>query len=150
MRNPTYNSSGTIDCEIEIRPGDWVPFTANPNDVELRGRDIYAEALEAGPAPYIVPVIDPAIEMAQARASMVISPMQGILTLGETEWGKVMAFRDGTNPDFPPATWAQIVIINSAGNWRRNSQNIAFFGYLLGYTDAQMDAMFIAAAKVTA
>ena len=93
---------------------------------------------------------DHAAVLAQARAAMVISPMQGILTLGETEWGKVLAFRDGTNPDFPPATWAQIVIINSAGNWQRNSQNIAFFGYLLGYTDAQMDAMFIAAAQITA
>jgi len=41
-------------------------------------------------------------------------------------------------------------VINSAGNWQRTSQNIAFFGYLLGYTDAQMDAMFIAAAKITA
>jgi len=93
---------------------------------------------------------DPAIALERSRAAMVISPLQGILTLGETEWGKVLAFRDGTNPDLPPATWAQIVIINSALDWQRNSQNIAFFGYLLGYSPEQMDALFIAAAKVTA
>jgi len=80
---------------------------------------------------------------AKARAAMVVSPMQGILTLGETEWGKVLAYRE-------TAAWAEKVIIDSAQDWQRTSQNIAFFGYLLGYTDAQMDALFIAAAQVTA
>jgi len=80
---------------------------------------------------------------AQARAGMVVSPLQGILTLGETEWGKVLAYRD-------TASWAEKVVIDNAADWVRTSQNIAFFGYLLGYTDAQMDALFIAAAQVTA
>jgi len=70
MRNPIYNSSGTIDCEIEISPGKWVPFTASPDDVEVHGRAIYADALESGPAPYIAPVIDAAIALAQARAAV--------------------------------------------------------------------------------
>ena len=74
---------------------------------------------------------------------MVISPLQGILTLGETEWGKVLAYRE-------TASWQERIVIDSAQDWQRNSQNIAFFGYLLGYTDAQMDAIFIAAAQVTA
>jgi hypothetical protein len=86
---------------------------------------------------------DPAITLAQARAAMVISPLQGILTLGETKWGKVLAYRE-------TASWQERIVIDSAQDWQRNSQNIAFFGYLLGYTDAQMDALFIAAAKVTA
>jgi len=86
---------------------------------------------------------DPAIALAQARAAMVISPMQGILTLGETEWGKVLAYRD-------TASWAEKVIIDSALDWRRDSQNIAFFGFLLDYTDAQMDTLFIAAEQVKA
>ena len=80
---------------------------------------------------------------AQARAAMRISPLQGILTLGETEWGKVLAYRD-------TASWAEKVVIDNAADWVRTSQNIAFFGYLLGYTDEQMDALFIAAAQVTA
>jgi len=89
------------------------------------------------------PVIDPAIALSQARAAMVISPLQGILTLGETEWGKVLAYRE-------TASWAEKVVIDGAQDWQRTSQNIAFFGYLLGYTDAQMDKLFIAAAQVTA
>jgi len=114
------------------------------------------DALQASAGNWVAPEPDEATpeaiaeSLAQARAAMVISPLQGILTLGETEWGKVLAFRDGTNPDFPPATWAQRNIINSAGDWRRTSQNIAFFGYLLGYSPEQMDALFIAAAQVTA
>ena len=86
---------------------------------------------------------DPAIALAQARASMVISPLQGILTLGETEWGKVLSYRE-------TASWAEKVVIDSAQDWQRTSQNIAFFGYLLGYTDEQMDALFVAAAQVKA
>ena len=86
---------------------------------------------------------DPAIALAQARSAMVISPLQGILTLGEAEWGKVLAYRE-------TASWAEKVVIDSAQDWQRTSQNIAFFGYLLGYTDTQMDKLFIAAAQVKA
>jgi len=89
------------------------------------------------------PVVDPAIALAQARANMVISPMHGILTLGEKEWGKVLAYRD-------TASWQERVVIDSALDWRRDSQNIAFFGHLLDYTEEQMDALFIAAAQVKA
>jgi len=81
--------------------------------------------------------------LAVERADMRCSPLQGILTLGETEWGKVLAYRE-------TASWAEKVVIDSAQDWQRTSQNIAFFGYLLGYTDAQMDALFIAAAQVRA
>jgi hypothetical protein len=144
MRNPAYNADGTIDCEINHPDYGWIPFTASPDDVAAHGRAIYAEALAAGPAPYVAPPpLDPAIALAQARAAMVISPLQGILTLGEVEWGKVLTYRE-------TASWQERAIIDHAGDWKRNSQNIAFFGYLLGYTDEQMDALFIAAAQVTA
>jgi hypothetical protein len=81
---------------------------------------------------------------AKVREAMpTISPMQGILTLGETEWGKILAYRE-------TATWQEKVVIDNAADWFRTSENIAFFGYLLNYTDEQMDALFIAAAKVRA
>ena len=86
---------------------------------------------------------DPEIALTAARAAMVISPLQGILTLGEAEWGKVLAYRD-------TASWAEKVVIDSTQDWQRTSQNIAFFGYLLNYTDEQMDALFIEAAQVNA
>ena len=92
---------------------------------------------------YEPPPVDEAIALAQARAAMVISPLQGILTLGEKEWGKVLAYRD-------TASWQERIVIDSALDWRRDSQNIAFFGFLLGYTAEQMDALFIAAGQVKA
>ena len=82
--------------------------------------------------------------LAAERATMVCSPMQGILTLGETEWAKVLEYRDTT------ATWQEQVIIDSALDWKRNSQNIAFFQYLLGYTDEQVDNLFRTAIQVEA
>jgi hypothetical protein len=97
------------------------------------------------------PTPDPAVLLAQARASMVISPLQGILTLGETEWGKVLAYRDAVDKDGQPLTpWVERAIIDNAQDWHRTSQTITFIGYLLGYTDEQMDDLFIAAAQVTA
>ena len=85
---------------------------------------------------------DPAETLTAERTSMVCTPLQGILTLGETEWAKVITYRD------TQATWAEKVVIDSALDWRRTSQNIAFFGYLLGYTDTQMDDLFRLAMTV--
>jgi len=83
-------------------------------------------------------------QMREKRTEMrPVSPLQGILTLGETEWGKVLAYRE-------TATWSEKVVIDNAADWVRTSQNIAFFGHLLDYTDEQMDAMFLEAAQVEA
>ena len=73
---------------------------------------------------------DPAIALAQSRAAMVISPMQGILTLGETEWKKITDYRDRRYKDDPDpknkdgdfmTPWEQQVIIDSALDWQRDS-----------------------------
>ena len=81
--------------------------------------------------------------LAVERADMRCSPLQGILALGETEWGKVLAYRE-------TATWGEKAIIDHAGLWRRNSENIAFFGRLLQYTPTQIDALFRAAMQIEA
>lgn len=51
-----HNQLGTIDCEIraphlKLPDGEWVPFTADPDDVEEAGRDVHKRLLagEAGP-----------------------------------------------------------------------------------------------------
>jgi hypothetical protein len=84
-----------------------------------------------------------AAEVISKRQGMSCSKMQGILTLGEAAWGEVQTYRE-------TASWAEQMVIDSAQDWNRTSQNIAFFGWLLSYTDAQMDTMFTAAAQVTA
>ena len=43
-RNPKRNANGTIDLEIEHPQHGWIPFTADANDVEEHGREIYRRA----------------------------------------------------------------------------------------------------------
>ena len=86
---------------------------------------------------------DPAIVLATERANMACTPMQGILALGEANWNTILAYRD-------TAPWQEKVIIDSAQTWVRNSQNIAFFQYLLGFTDTQVDSLFRAAMLIEA
>jgi hypothetical protein len=84
----------------------------------------------------------PSIE--EQREGMVCSPMQGMLALGETRWQVIQDYRDND------ATWAEKVIIDRAGDWRRNSQNIAFFQHLLGMTDEEVDGLFKIAMEIEA
>lgn len=79
----------------------------------------------------------------EERRRMKCSPMQGILALGETEWNKILTYRE-------TATWQEKVIIDSAQDWYRNSENIAFFGYLLEYDDDQIDELFNIAMQIKA
>jgi len=151
-RNALWTLDERIDCEIKHPIYGWIPFTADPDDTgaQFNVAEMFAEMVKSGNVSATA-TLDPAIALAQARAAMVISPLQGILTLGETEWGKVLAYRDGFDKDGKPfSSWGEKVIINSAQDWRRDSQNIDFFGYLLGYSPEEMDALFIAAAQVKA
>lgn len=80
--------------------------------------------------------------LAARRAAMVCSPAQGILALGEVEWSKVLSYRDNV------AKWPEKIVIDSASEWCRASENIQYLGYLLGYTDEQLDMLFEAAMKI--
>lgn len=64
IRNPLLNPDGTIDCEIEHPVYGWIPFTANQNDVEEHGREIFALALAMNPP--LAPVVTPTPEEIQA------------------------------------------------------------------------------------
>lgn len=55
IRNPILTADNRIDCEIEHPDFGWIPFTADQNDVEPHGREIYAAALAMGPTPYVAP-----------------------------------------------------------------------------------------------
>ena len=85
-----------------------------------------------------------AVHTQAKREAMKCSPMQGKLALGETEWAKIENYRD------TQATWAQRIVIDSAQEWRRNSQDIQFFGYLLGYDENQLDDLFKTAMQIEA
>ncbi|MFA6213535.1 MAG: hypothetical protein WC714_29125 [Candidatus Obscuribacterales bacterium] len=44
-RNLKYNSSGTVDMEIEHPTYGWIPFTASPDDTEPLGRELHSAAI---------------------------------------------------------------------------------------------------------
>jgi hypothetical protein len=46
FRNAVRLEDGRYDCEIQHPVFGWIPFTADPNDVEGHGRAIWA-AIEA-------------------------------------------------------------------------------------------------------
>ena len=49
VRNPKYINAeqNLIDCEVDFDELDenYVPFTANPNDIEIHGKQIYADCV---------------------------------------------------------------------------------------------------------
>ena len=91
-----------------------------------------------------VPALTAAAILTKERSTMTCSPLQGILTLGESQWNKVLSYRDNY------ASWQEKVIIDSAQTWVRNSQNIAFFQYLLNFTPEQVDDLFRTATLIDA
>jgi hypothetical protein len=144
MRNAVYLEDGRINCEIEHPQFGWMPFTASPDDPEQHGRDVFA-ALEASNdvAPYVAPVVDTAEALAAERAAMYCSRLQGRLVLGEATCDALDAIAADT-----ATPWAMRQTINNAIEWRRTSQAMTELGYLLGYTDAQMDDLFRLAMTV--
>ena len=81
FRNAQYNHAGTIDCEINHPDYGWIPFTAEPNDVEPLGAQVF-EAAKDSAAPYTPPP-EPTPEeiLAAERAAMVCTPAQMRLVL---------------------------------------------------------------------
>tara|TARA_R110000782_G_scaffold106459_1_gene194672 strand:- start:2675 stop:3160 length:486 start_codon:yes stop_codon:yes gene_type:complete len=69
------------------------------------------------------------------REGMTCTPLQGKLAIGETLWAGVVTYSE-------TAPWVQRMVIESASNWHRTSQDIQFIGYLLGVTDIEMDDLF--------
>ena len=57
-RNPQYNSTGLIDCEINHPDFGWIPFTVNPADTgaQFDVKAFYDAIIEnGGIAPYVEP-----------------------------------------------------------------------------------------------
>lgn len=81
--------------------------------------------------------------LATERAAMKCSRLQGRLVLGEATCDALDAI---AADDLTP--WAMRQTIENAIEWSRTSQAMTELGYLLGYTDAQMDDLFRLAMTV--
>jgi hypothetical protein len=133
FRNPVFNAAGTIDLEIDSPQFGWIPFTASPNDTTDYGREIYAEAIAGTVAPYVAPVIVPTVPDS-------VSARQFHVQLGKA------GLRDQV------AGWvaAQTVEVQDAyqysGTFVRAEPMMQAGFTALGFTIAQIDAFFTAAA----
>lgn len=117
-----------------------LPYHVTPND------PLFGQAKDAGAdAPFEPqpPQLSPSELLSAERAAMVCSRLQGRLVLGEATCAAI----DAIAAD-PLTPWAMRQTIANAIEWRRTSQAMTELGYLLGYTDAQMDELFRAAMTV--
>jgi len=84
-----------------------------------------------------------AAALAERRAGMVCSRLQGRLVLGPD----VVARLDAIAAD-PAESWGLRETIANATEWHRTSQTMAALAWVLGITDEQMDTLFEAAMQV--
>tara|TARA_R110000796_G_scaffold249853_1_gene378117 strand:+ start:1851 stop:2213 length:363 start_codon:yes stop_codon:yes gene_type:complete len=112
-RNAQYNNFGTIDCDINHPVHGWIPFTANPSDVEPIGAEVFNLA-KATAAAYVKPPIDldelAALAREERYASLVLSDWTQVADapVDQTAWATYrQALRDITIQEgFPEAiTW---------------------------------------------
>ena len=135
IRKATFNRFGTIDCEIEHPKHGWIPFTASPDDPEKLGKDIHAAAIAGTVKPYIAPQAVTVIpESVSARQFKLQLEIQG-LTLSVETWVAAQS------------KLVRIAYANS-GRFDRNEPMLQAGFAALGFSQAQLDAFYTAAAAL--
>jgi hypothetical protein len=142
IRNPNRNANGTINVEFNHPKLGWIPFTANPDDVELLGRDIYAAA-DATAVAYTGPTLAE-VALTNERGGMVVSRFQaraallqsGLLATAET------AIQSGDA--LTQMVWAD------AQEFRRSSPTVAAIASVLSLTETEIDDLFRLAITIEA
>lgn len=86
FRNAQFTASNTIDCEIDHPVHGWIPFTADPNDVEPLGAEVF-NAAKGSAAPYVAPPEPTPAEIEARLASQARAIRNGLLTA--SDWTQV-------------------------------------------------------------
>lgn len=81
--------------------------------------------------------------IAAYRATLVCTPLQGRLALGQAVCAQLDAYLD-----LPTTPWAMREVARNALEWQRSSQAMDALGWAMGYAPEQMDALFEAAMQV--
>ena len=122
---------------------DAINYPNLPSDVVVISEESHAELMQAQTLGQRIGVVNgfpvaqdfPSPSIEAVRAGMRCTALQGKLAIGEAVWSQVLVYRS-------TAPWAQQMTIDSAADWNRTSQDIQFIGYLLNFTDLEMDALF--------
>lgn len=147
IKNPVYNSQGTIDCEIEHPVYGWIPFTASPDDVELHGREIYQSIIDQQLEilPYVAPVIDEEATLAYWRNTTEVSRFQAYAALFQAGYyDDINAYMDSTADPVQKMAW------NTAQVFKRLSPTVLTLQPLLGLSDTELDDLFRFALTIEA
>ena len=147
IKNFSFNSSGTVDCEIAHPVYGWIPFTASPDDVEELGKTLYQEILKSGEEiiPYTPPIVDDEAVLQNWRSSTEVSRFQAMAALYQGGYlDAVEAYMASTTDKFVVLAW------NNAQVFKRNSTTVMALQAVLELSDEQIDDLFKNALEVTA
>jgi hypothetical protein len=132
---------------VQIEGNRWKVVTLAGDEIEVVTPDGQntAQAAVAAVEEMISPPpsVQADIDLRTFRASLTCSPLQGHLALGQTISAQLLAMQ--ADPNTP---WALRMALERATIWERNSDTIDQMGALLGLTDEQMDALFVAARAI--
>ena len=148
IRNLSYNSVVTIDCEINHPTFGWIPFTASPEDVEQHCREIYNAAIngECGEiVAYSPPVVDEQAVLASWRDKTEVSRFQVHAALYQAGYYEDIQSYMSTEADV-----IQKMAWETAQVFRRNSPTVTALLPLMGITDSQLDDLFKFAMTIQA
>lgn len=144
---PQWADAAKTAINVTVRfkeiPGEDLPFTATANDPEEHGRDIYARAVagEFGAVaayvapPPLPPSVPTAVTMRQVRLALLNA---GLLS----RVSAAISALPSPRREAVEIEWEYSTTVARSGTLG------SAFGPALGMTDAQVDALFVQAAKL--
>lgn len=142
--NPRWTSpeqkAVVLDCTFEHLGSEVVPFTAQADDPEAHGRDIYSRALAGDFGPIaahaiLQSAVPQTVTRFQARTALA---QAGLFTSVEAYMATL------------PADNIQRLAWQDAQEFRRTSPTVLALAQMLGLTATQLDELFRAAALIEA
>lgn len=137
FRNAKYSSSSgdQIDMEIEHPVYGWIPFTAQPDDPEQLGRDLFAAATEGEVSAYLPPASDPLAAPLDRLTFWLAAAEIGV-------YKPVVRSHIDAMPE-GPAKYQALMWFEEATVYRRYDPLLIQLAAAEGITEPQLDALWI-------
>ena len=143
-KNPYWVSGNRINCDIlHPRLNEWMPYTCGESDPEalIDSDDLWSKLIAD---PNTIPYKEPTEEelLKAERTQMRCSKTQFVITLGKTKYNTLLAALTTDE------NWNTQVAFENSNMLYRNQELIRSIQKLLSLTDAAIDDIFRAAARV--
>ena len=139
--NPKYNKHGTIDCILDHPKLGKIPFTADPNDPERLGREVYSAIVKNDDAlPYTEEErqADLEADLKSERERMLLTKYQMVKSLKHHTLYDRVKTAMGNNPDSDGA-----LAYETSPDFKRIGVFSQFIQQQLNLTDEELDNIFI-------